>query len=183
MIKILRSLLIIILILGLQLGCSTKSTAKDTNDTSVMVEVEQDVKRLTIPFDQLLYSKNSKNFAWEWSSSEEVPQDVLDKYKETKVSVPGGFLVKETATAYFIRVSGEERSSVTDGFAVSSFTIPSDGDEKDPVLRINIHSVHDENSSDQDMKGKVFVTSLFRLMKGDIPEGISLNEIILSEEN
>lgn len=180
--------MIITILLGLQLGCSAEikengnRTVNETKTETVTIDSEK--VNASIPFTQHLYSKHSPDFTWGWSNTEDLPREITDRYKEFENSVPGGFLVKETPTAYYICVSTGEQDSVTDGFEVKSITFPDEyAAEEEPILKIEAVPVSDENPSDKEMKGKVVARSLISVNKEELPEGVRIHSIVMSLED
>ncbi|WP_438351210.1 hypothetical protein ACP8HI_11535 [Paenibacillus sp. FA6] len=182
LLRTMTGLITILFVIGLQMGCSADVDGNGNQvvdeKTETIVQVDGKVK--SIPYKQLLYSKSSLNFAWERDNSDGLSQEIVDRYGEFKTSVPGGFIVKETDTEYFICVSIGEKESVTKGFEIISLTLPEENTEKDPILKIDVIPVMNENNSDKKMKGKVFIRSLISVSKEDLPDGIVINSIIMS---
>lgn len=181
--KTITGFFIIILIVGSLVGCS--KDVKDNGDQTVTVnettleEAEVNRNYVSIPFKEHLYSKHSSSFTWEWSNTENIQKEITNKYEEFKNSVPGGFIVKETPTEYFICVSIGEQESVTKGFEIKSLKVQDGNEVGDPILKIEVRHVRDENPSDKEMQGKVFVRSLISVSKEDLPDGISIHSIIM----
>ncbi|WMT39663.1 hypothetical protein RE628_19975 [Paenibacillus sp. D2_2] len=102
MLKKVNVLLIIIVILGLQMGCSEegiKGNENEAGNITVATEVEDAKNSIHIPFKQHLYSKDSSNFSWGWSNTEDLPKEIIERYEDFKNSAPGRFIVKETSTS------------------------------------------------------------------------------------
>lgn len=180
---------IITLMLGLQLGCSAdiegnrNHSVTETKTETETVEIDSNKQRASIPFTQHLYSKHSPDFTWEWSNTENLPKEVTDRYKEYENSAPGGYLVKETPTEYFICVSIGETESVTKGFEVKSLTLPAEhAAAEKPILKIEAVPASDQNPSDKEMPGKLFTRSLISVAKEELPEGIHIHSMIMSLE-
>lgn len=180
---------IITLMLGLQLGCSAdieengNHMVTETKTQTETVEIDSNKQSASIPFIQHLYSKHSPDFTWGWSNTENLPKEITDRYNEFENSAPGGYLVKETPTEYFICVSIGETGSVTKGFEVKSLTLPAGYAAADkPILKIEAVPVRDQNPSDKDMPGKIVARSLISVAKEDLPEGIRIRSMIMSLE-
>ncbi|HIW34743.1 MAG TPA: hypothetical protein IAA29_18360 [Candidatus Paenibacillus intestinavium] len=180
--KRIRSFLMIVFILGLQLGCSGSLTIKEQNLASSMDAVDIEVSKLMIPFTQHIYSKRAADFTWEDGSTEGIQQDIIDNYKRSEPFAPGGFMVGETPTAYFICVSMGGIDSITEGFEIRSVYLPDDGHDRDPILYINAKRVSNEVTGVSGMNEAVYVTALVSFLKEDIPDNIIINETILQLE-
>jgi len=179
MLKKMIGLFIVILVMGLQIGCSVDLRGNEDQLVNVTTEtVEDDTKNsMSIPYEEHLYSKSSASFAWEWSKSEDLPQEITDKYEDLQYTVPGGFVMKETPTDYFICVSIGKKESATEGFKVKSLTLLDVNKENNPSLVIEVTPLSNENNSFKKMKGQVFVRSLISVSKGDLPEGTIIHSI------
>jgi len=183
--KKIAGLYIIIVLLGLQIGCSTGLKGDGNQSTVTQIETAETANqsKKSIPYKQLIYSKNSTRFAWESSNAENLPKEIAKSYEEYKNSVPGGFVVKETPTAYFICVSIGQKGSVTEGFKIKSLRLPDEYTENDPTLTIEVIPVSNENNSDKKLKGQVFVRSLISVSKKDLPDGVVINSISMRLED
>jgi hypothetical protein len=165
------------------MGCSEDVKGDGNQSVTETVEINGNKNSRSIPFKQHLYSKNSSSFSWEWSNTEDIQKEITDKYEEFKNSVPGGFIVKETPTEYFICVSIGGKESVTEGFKIKSLTLPDEYKEENPILRIEVIPVSNENTLDKKMQGEVFVRSLISVSKKDLPNGIHINSFIMGIED
>ncbi|BBI33563.1 hypothetical protein [Cohnella abietis] len=182
--KRISGFLIIILILGLQMGCAADEKRNAIQSATVAVDADVNANRLNIPFKQYLYSKYSPNFSWEKDDSDGLPKEVTDKYENDKTLAPGGFYIKETPTEFFIAVSIGGVKSSTDGFEVKSLSLPSTyQQEKDPILKIEVNRVKNERTSSEAIQGDIFVRSLIGISKNDLPTGVHINSIIMGLEN
>ncbi|OAB32561.1 hypothetical protein PMSD_16405 [Paenibacillus macquariensis subsp. defensor] len=179
MFKKTAGLFIIIVLLGLQISCSTGWKGDGHKSAITQIETVEAVNqsKKNIPYQQLVYTKYSSRFTWESSNAEDLPKEVAKSYEEYKNSVPGGFIVKETPTAYFICVSIGQKGSVTEGFMIKSLRLPDVYTENDPTLTIEVIPVSNENNSDKKMKGQVSVRALISVSKKDLPDGVVLNSI------
>lgn len=170
-----------IIIVSLQAGCSAELKGNENqhvDGTTKTVEVINKYHK-SIPYKELIYTKYSSQFTWGWSSSEDLQKDLLDQYETYTNSVPGGFIVNETPTEYFICVSIGERESVNQGFKIISLKLPDVVKDSDPTLRIEVIPVSNENTLDSKVDGKVFVRSLISVSKKDLPDGFNINSISL----
>jgi hypothetical protein len=183
--KKMNGLIIIIFILGVQIGCSVDQKGNGNQFVNETMETVIDVNKngISIPYKQLLYTKNSSSFSWERNNTEELQKEITDRYEEFKNTVPGGFIVKETPTEYFICVSIGGKESVTEGFKIKSLTLPDDIKEENPTLKIDVIPVSNENTSDKEMKGEVYMRSLISVSKEDLPNGININSISMRLED
>lgn len=168
---------IIILIMGSLVGCSrdVKDDGNQFVNATTVPIVEDNNKAVSIPFKEHLYTKHSSSFTWEWSNTEYIPKDITDKYKELENSVPGGFMVKETPTEYYICVSIGEQESVTKGFEVKSLSFQDKNIVEAPMVQIEVNRVTNDNPSDKELQGKVHVRRLISVSKEDLPDGIKIN--------
>jgi hypothetical protein len=184
LLKTMNGLFIFIFILGLLMGCSVdvKGNGNQIEKAAMETEIDVNKKSISIPYKQHLYSKNSSSFSWERINTEDLKKEVTDRYEEYKNTVPGGFIVKETPTEYFICVSIGGKESVTEGFKIKSLTLPNEIKEKNPTLKIEVIPVSNENTSDKEMMGEVFVRSLISVSKEDLPNGININSISMRLE-
>jgi len=174
-------LLSILVILAIQIGCSSDVETNDAGQQTAIVEPVPSTA--SIPFKQHLYSKSSPNFAWEWSGTEDVQQEIAAKYATLSNVAPGGFLVKETDTDYYICVSIGGTESVTEGFEIKSLTLPEQNNAEEPTLSIKVAHVSGENAADKQLQGAVHVTSLISVSKADLPEGVKINPIVMGLES
>jgi len=161
----------------LLLGCSSNIT--NEGNYSKYDTVYIDTNKLSIPFTQLVYSKNSSNFNWQSGNSEEILPEIMEKYKELAIIAPGGWMVKETPTEYYICLSIGGVEAVTEGFEISTINIPSDGLVTEPLLSITAKRVSNEISGISAMNETVYVTSLITILKEDLPDNISIGAISL----
>ena len=176
----------IICILGLLIGCSGENgngnqlTQEDTESQTETVIANRE-EGAVIPYIQHLYTKDSSDFSWEWGGTEDLPEEIIDSYEDFINSVPGGFVIQETPSDYFICVSFGRKESVTKGFKIKSLAMYDTNSERS-FLRIHAIPVTSEDVMDKEVKGEVSVRSLISVAKKDLPEGIGMSEIILSVE-
>lgn len=182
--KAISRFLLIIFIVGSLVGCSrdVKDNGNQVVNTTTVPIEEVNNKVMNIPFKDHLYTKHSSSITWGWSNAEEIPEEITDQYNEFENSVPGGFVVEETPTTYFICVSIGQQESVTKGFEVKSLTLQDDDQVEDSIVRIEVNRVTNENPSDKEMKGKVYVRRLISVSKEDLPEGIKMNSFRMAIE-
>jgi len=179
--KNMSRLAVLLLILIVQIGCSSDVTSNEAGQEAAVVDTVPIAAG--IPFKQHLYSKNSPNFAWEWSGTEDVQPDIAAKYASLSDVAPGGFLVKETDTDYYICVSIGGTDSVTEGFKIKALTLPEQSNANEPTLSIQVAHVSDENTADKQLQGSVHVRSLISVSKADLPEGVKINPIVMGLES
>ena len=177
--KTIQNLAIIVLILGLLLGCSGNLKVNEDYSSSSMDAVENESKKLSILYTELVYSKNSSHLNWESGNSDDVQPAIMDKYKDKARIAPGGYIIEETSTEYFICVSIYGVESVTEGFEITSITIPNAELDTDPLLVISAKRVNNDISGASDTDETVYVTSLISILKEDLPDSISLGSISL----
>ena len=130
LLRTMSGILIFLFVVGLQMGCSADVNGNQIVEGNTETVVDVDGNAKNIVYKQHIYSKSSPNFSWEWDNSDGLSQEIIDRYGEFKTSVPGGFIVKETDTEYFICVSIGEKESVTKGFEIISLTLPDEGKKK-----------------------------------------------------
>ncbi|OAB46862.1 hypothetical protein [Paenibacillus antarcticus] len=183
MFKKLPGLCVIIILLGLQIACSTELKGNENPSANTKTEVIINKSMKSIPYKQLVYTKYSSRFTWESSNVEDLPKEIIKNYEDYKNSVPGGFIVKETQTTYYICVSIGKKESVTEGFKIKSLRLPDVYTEDDPTLTIEVIPVSNENNSDKEMKGQVSVRALISVSKEDLPDGVIINAISMSLED
>jgi len=171
--------MIIVIFLGLQVGCSGSLKVNEDYSSSSTDEVDNEAKQLSILYTELVYFKNSSRLNWESGNSDNVRSEIMEKYRDKARIAPGGWIIEETPTEYFICVSIGGVESVTDGFAISSVTIPNDELGTDPLLTISAKRVRNEISGVSDTNETVYVTSLISILKEDLPDNISLGAISL----
>lgn len=181
MLKKMTGLFIVILVMGLQIGCSADVRGNEDQLVNITTETVEDdtINNMSIPHEEHLYSKSSASFAWEWSKTEDLPPEITDKYQDLQYTVPGGFVMKETPTDYFICVSIGKKESATEGFKVRSLTLLDVNQESNPSLVIEVTPLSNENNSFNKTEEKVFVRSLISVSKKDLPDGYDINSISL----
>ncbi|WP_160032155.1 hypothetical protein [Paenibacillus sp. An7] len=145
-----------------------------------ITQIDQENKGTAIPYKQLRYTKASSDFSWE-GSTEELPEEIIDRYDSYANSVPGGFVIQETPSEYFICVNFGEKESVTKGFKINSLAMHEINSERS-FLRIHAIPVSYEDAMDKKVHGEVTIRALISVAKKDLPEGIEINEMILSVE-
>lgn len=181
--RIRTGLALILCLLGLLIGCDgdtsngNQVTQVDTESQTVTQLANKD-EGIVIPYKQLRYTKVSSDSTLEWST-EELPEEIIDKYGNYANSVPGGFMIQETPSEYFICVNFGKKESVTKGFKIQSFAMHNIDTERSYV-RIHAVPVIREDGMDEKVKGEVSVRSFISVAKKDLPEGIGINEMILS---
>ncbi|WP_454190097.1 hypothetical protein [Paenibacillus sp. Marseille-Q7038] len=179
-------LAIIIFILGLLMGCDGETgignqvTHVDTESRTETVIANRD--GIAVPYKRQIYTKTGLDFSWKWQT-EELPEEVIEQYENYVNSVPGGFMIQETPANYFICVSFGRKESVTKGFKIKSVAVHDINTERS-FLRIHAIPVSNEDMMDKDVQGEgeVAIRALISVAKKDLPEGIDINEMILSVE-
>ncbi|MBD7966706.1 hypothetical protein [Paenibacillus gallinarum] len=174
-----------IFILGLLMGCDGETVngnqVTQEDETSQTEEVLGNRKEETaVPYKRQIYTKTGSDFSWEWSAKN-LPEEIIDQYENYVNSVPGGFVIQETPSEYFICVSFGRKESVTKGFKINSLAMH-DIDSDRSFLRIHAIPVSDEDVMDKDVQGEVTIRALISVAKKDLPGGIGINEMILSVE-
>lgn len=162
----------------LQSGCSIDKQEQKHGIQSMTEAVADDANKegKSISFERLLYTKYSPDFSLVQGDEQVVPQAVMDKYEDYKRVVPGGFVIDETDTEYFLCVSVGKKDSGTEGFDIKSLTLSGIDEMKDPILHIMVTPTRGENSSDA-VNGEAFITSLIRVPKDSLPQGAAIHAI------
>lgn len=178
MIAAIPRLILIAVLAGALTGCT--AGAEDSSiEANTITEQVLPQESVTIPFTILKYTKTAAEFIWEWSGSktgngkDEVPQEVEASYKEYEHAAPGGFIVKETATDYYICVSVGGKTSADEGFTVQSLSWHEGEQEENTYLSIGVMPRKD----DLGYTGEITATSLIRVAKQDLPDKAEIGSI------
>lgn len=136
---------------------------------------------INVPYEQVHYTKISKEFVWEFSANDkELPEGIQEDYKKYYNIAPGGFIVKETEKDYFICISIGKRQTEKDGFKLQSIELVNYDIEKEAVLKVEINQFDNETTTNGIYTGEVSVIALVRISKESLPQGIKINGITMS---
>ncbi|WP_242615148.1 hypothetical protein [Paenibacillus solani] len=161
-------------------GCYGQGSDESDYAGSVTEEVRevQKIDYVQVPYTQLLYTKTSPEFTWEFRSIERLDPDIQQLYDDSVNMAPGGWVLKETDQEIYILVSGGQLPSAQ-GFRIASVKMAREqtGNEKDH-LYITLASQEDDGT--EGYPGQASVTSLVNIPKSGLPDGAVIHGVSMT---
>lgn len=175
-----RFMFMMIIALILNTGCYDYRSDESDYAGSVTEEVREAQKTdyVQVPYTQILYTKTSPEFTWEYRSNEQLDPDIQQLYDDSVNMAPGGWVLKETDQEIYILVSGGQLPSAQ-GFQIASMKMAGEqiGNEKDH-LYITLASQEDDGT--KDYPGQASVTSLVTIPKSGLPDGAVIHGVTMT---
>ncbi|MDL1164092.1 hypothetical protein P4H67_15740 [Paenibacillus lautus] len=145
-----------------------------TEEERILHEIDY----LQIHYTQLLYTKTSPEFTWEYRSIECLDPVIQQLYDDGINMAPGGWVLKETDQEIYLLVSGGQLPSAR-GFRIASMKMASGQPENEKNhLYITLASQQDEGT--EGYPGQASVTSLISIPKSGLPDGAAIQGISMT---
>ncbi|MEC0201941.1 hypothetical protein P4H39_04800 [Paenibacillus lautus] len=145
-----------------------------TEEERIIPEIDY----MQIPYTQLLYTKSSPEFTWEYRLIKRLDPVIQQLYDDGINMAPGGWVLKETDQEIYLLVSGGQLPSAR-GFRIASMKMASGRIENEKNhLYITLASQQDEGT--EGYPGQASVTSLISIPKSGLPDGAAIQGVSMT---